>query len=125
MKKLKLFITLFACGLGYASHAQVAITVEESVEIPPNTIYLINSLDKGVILPRLTSVEREQLSSNPLDTPNGLIVFDTTLNCLMYWDLGDQRWKGHCSKGNPMNKSTSKKKNVANTSLASSTRKNP
>lgn len=49
----------------------------------PNAYFQINSTNKGVLLPRMTAVQR--LAIAPTATANGLIVFDTDSSAYMFW----------------------------------------
>ena len=79
--KFSFFLTLasiFATGL---AHAQVGI----GTQTPSNTAVLeLSASDKGVLFPRLTSVQRAAISS-PAD---GLYVFDTNTNSLWVYKSG-------------------------------------
>ncbi|MEL7248079.1 MAG: tail fiber domain-containing protein [Bacteroidota bacterium] len=65
--------------------AQVAIN--SSGETPDSTAMLdISSTDKGLLTPRMTTTQREMISS----PATGLLVFDTTQNSFWYYSEG---WK--------------------------------
>lgn len=49
----------------------------------PNAYFQINSTNKGVLLPRMTALQR--LAIAPTATANGLIVFDTDSSAYMFW----------------------------------------
>ena len=70
--------SIFAAGL---AHAQVGI----GTQTPSNTAVLeLSASDKGVLFPRLTSVQRAAIAS-PAD---GLYVFDTNTNSLWVYKSG-------------------------------------
>ena len=98
MKKILLFtvMQIFCC---ITLSAQVGINTQQSINIQPNTIYQVDASDKGVLFPRMTTAQRNAISTNPSEMPNGLIVYDTNLNCLLYWSSLASAWKGHCEKG--------------------------
>ncbi|MDM1044871.1 hypothetical protein HX004_07325 [Myroides sp. 1354] len=53
--------------------------------------------NKGVLIPRLTTIER-----NYIDNPaNGLLIFNTTTNCLNYYDGQVKRWLSMCGTYDP------------------------
>jgi len=102
MKKFLLFVVV-QCFFSIDTNAQVGINSQQTITIHPNTIYQVDSDNKGVLFPRLTTAQRNTLSSqNPSQMPNGLIVYDTDLKCLLYWssNLSNEAagWKGHCAK---------------------------
>lgn len=92
MKKILIF-AMTICAL--KSHAQVGINTTT-----PNkaTALEISSNDKGILIPRLTEVERNtKLADNDPDTippagvvnPNltaGTLIFNSTANAFQYWD---------------------------------------
>ena len=54
----------------------------------------VYSLKQGMLIPRMTSVQRSAIAS-PL--PNGLLVFDTDSGCVMAYDGIAVIWKNLCS----------------------------
>jgi len=57
----------------------------------------ITSNNKGVLIPRLTTLQR-----NAIDNPaNGLIIFNTTSSCLNYYDGNISRWLSMCGTYDP------------------------
>ncbi|HBS85987.1 MAG: hypothetical protein A2W91_08475 [Bacteroidetes bacterium GWF2_38_335] len=47
----------------------------------------IRATDKGVLIPRLTAVQRNAMSSGLSATQNGLLVFDSDSNKFYYWNV--------------------------------------
>ena len=90
MKKLNLsisilFITLFLPSLwnGSGLSAQnIAITDDDTYTADPSAMLDVKSINKGVLLPRLTTVQRN-LVSNPA---TGLLVFDTNENTYYFYN---------------------------------------
>jgi len=78
MKKILLAVNFIAAVL--CSEAQIGLGVTTP---HPNAYFQINSTNKGVLLPRMTAVQR--LAIAPAATANGLIVFDTDSTAFMYW----------------------------------------
>ncbi|WP_255571159.1 hypothetical protein [Halomarinibacterium sedimenti] len=82
MKKLNLTLTIsfLIILLGQlVVHAQVGINTTTP---DPSSILDITSLNKGMLLPRLTTAQRTAISS----PANGLIVYDTDFNSLFYFN---------------------------------------
>lgn len=50
----------------------------------PNAILDISAVDKGLLIPRLSTLQR--LLINPLPTAQGLLVYDLDLDGFWYWD---------------------------------------
>lgn len=57
----------------------------------------ITSTTKGVLIPRLTKSERDDITS----PANGLMIFNTTTNCLNYYDTGVLKWLSLCGTFDP------------------------
>lgn len=63
----------------------------------PSAILDLTSKDKGLLVPRMTTVERTTLILSPA---NALLVYDTDLNCFFYRKAG--AWKSLCDDGVPV-----------------------
>ncbi|MCB9186067.1 MAG: collagen-like protein [Flavobacteriales bacterium] len=55
-----------------------------------NAILDISSTDKGLLVPRLNTLQR--LAVNPIIGSDGLMVYDTDLDQFCYWDENDAQW---------------------------------
>ena len=55
----------------------------------------LNSTTKGLLLPRLTTVQRQAISS----PSNGLLVYDTDVKCFMYYTTNNSIWNYLCNTG--------------------------
>ena len=55
------------------------------------------SNNKGVLIPRLSTIER----NNIVEPANGLFIFNTTTNCLNYYDGNVERWLSMCGTYDP------------------------
>ena len=51
-----------------------------------NSILELSSTNKGILIPRLTTIQRTAMSSSLSATQKGLLVFDTTLGQFWFWD---------------------------------------
>lgn len=56
-----------------------------------NAILDLSATNKGLLPPRLTTIQRNAIS-NP---PAGLMIYNTDLNCMQYWNTAS--WAGDCS----------------------------
>jgi hypothetical protein len=63
----------------------------------PSAALEITANDKGVLVPRVTTAQRLGIS-NPA---NGLLVFDTTLDCFYYYTISTNSWVSLCSVPGP------------------------
>lgn len=78
MKKFFIVI-IFTCAVIYCK-SQIGLGVTTP---HPNAYFQINSTTKGVLLPRMTALQRIAIA--PTATANGLIVFDTDSIAYMFW----------------------------------------
>ncbi len=78
MKKILVFIIAFTSFKSAVSQIGLGITTPH-----PNAYFQINSTNKGVLLPRMTALQRIAIA--PTATANGLLVFDTDSSAYMYW----------------------------------------
>ncbi|MEM6316302.1 MAG: tail fiber domain-containing protein [Bacteroidota bacterium] len=84
---LKLILTLFLFFAPFALlHAQVGINTDNS-EPAPSAMLDVSSTDKGILIPRMTSTQRTDISS----PATGLLVFDTQTGSFWFYDGND--WK--------------------------------
>lgn len=89
MKKILLALFIAASS---ASFAQVKISVSTPNPTPDASAMLeIESTTKGLLLPRITTAERDAISA----PASGLVIFNTTTGCMEYYK-GTQ-WAGQCS----------------------------
>jgi hypothetical protein len=78
---MKTFILLLFLAIGLAGNSQVAINTDGTS--PDNSAMLdISGTVKGVLLPRMTSLQREAITS----PATGLLVFDTDKSRFYYYD---------------------------------------
>ena len=84
MQKMILTMVFLAIATSY-SYAQIAIN-ENSSDPDPSAMLDITSTNKGILLPRMTTTERENIN-NPAD---GLLVFDNETQT--FWYFENNRW---------------------------------
>jgi hypothetical protein len=88
--RLSLLALLFTLPMLLRSQG-VVITEETGTATPDGTAILdIRSADKGILIPRLTTAERIDITS----PANGLLVFDTSKNSFYYYDTTRGGWVG-------------------------------
>jgi len=56
----------------------------------PNALLDLSSVNKGLLVPRLNTLQRTLI--NPLPSANGLLVYDTDLNTFCFWDGASLAW---------------------------------
>ncbi|MGM5631599.1 hypothetical protein O2K51_11915 [Apibacter raozihei] len=88
MKKLALILTI---ALTHAINAQVGI----GTDIPDTKSILdITSVDKGILIPRMTEVQRDKIK--PEDAQQALMIYNTSEDCFNYWNLIENKWASIC-----------------------------
>ncbi|MEI6487778.1 MAG: hypothetical protein WCP52_02380 [Bacteroidota bacterium] len=85
-------LTAFAILLVSFAFAQNNVGI--GTNTPASSALLeLQANDKGFLAPRLTTMQRLSIAS-PV---NGLLVFDTDLNCFYYYATGSSSWVSLCS----------------------------
>lgn len=99
MKRKKNLILLFCCLFVAINTIQSQIGI--NTENPNNNTALdIVANDRGIMIPRLTEKERDNLVINltgqDLLSINSLLIFNTTENCYNFYDVEGGEWKSLC-----------------------------
>lgn len=76
----KIFIAFIFIATFFYCKAQIGLGVTTP---HPNAYFQINSTNRGVLLPRMSALQRIAIA--PAATANGLIVFDTDSIAYMFW----------------------------------------
>jgi len=87
----KLMVGLLMIFSSTALFAQVKVGENPTV-IHSSAVFELESINKGFLLPRLTTVERNQITS----PSQGLIIFNTNTKCIEYFD--NNEWVESCGK---------------------------
>ncbi|WP_146212713.1 hypothetical protein [Dysgonomonas alginatilytica] len=94
-KTIKLYLLFIFSMLSFISgYAQVGINTENPDE---KAILEIVSSDKGVLVPRMTEVERDLIKPSAINQQS-LLIFNTDEDCFNYWHKIDKEWKSVCGK---------------------------
>jgi phage baseplate assembly protein gpV len=86
--KTRLLFLLFFMAILSISEAQVSIN-NEGTDPNESAMLDISSTDKGLLIPRMSSVQRQQIE-NPA---NGLMVFDETTNTFWFYSEINNNWE--------------------------------
>lgn len=76
--------------VGQVAHAQTNNVGIGTSTPQANAILDVSAADKGVLVPRLNTLQR--LLMAPLSTADGLLVYDTDLKQFCYWNLAINGW---------------------------------
>ena len=90
---MKTFIlNLFSLLFFFSYHLLIAQIKmgDRPLEIHPQAIFEIESTDQGVLLPRMSTGERDLAFKT--DIPNGLLIFNLTLNHFEFYDSLQNTW---------------------------------
>ncbi|MDR3326888.1 MAG: hypothetical protein LBT04_01945, partial [Prevotellaceae bacterium] len=125
--KVLFFTLLFAAVLlPTGIKAQVTIGYDKAPE-PFSVLELISGGDKGLRLPQLSTTAiddlgeqiKTSLDANYKNLARGLIVYDSTLNCVKYWKGTDEVWVGiGCPSAPPLAPILADAQKVCGTTIA-------
>lgn len=87
MKALKIVFIVFAIIASYSLNAQVAVTTDGS-SADGSAMLEVKSTDKGLLLPRMTTAERNAIIS----PANSLLIFNTTTKCFEAYNATSSTW---------------------------------
>ena len=89
MKNIYLPVALLVAGVVYA---QIGIGNNSP---DPSSILDLSATNKGLLLPRLTTLQRNA-SDGILSPVGGIVIYDSTVNCLLI-SLDNGKWKNACT----------------------------
>jgi len=98
MKKLKLLIVLFTMLFIIPSFSQGVAINSGGASPNSNAMLDISSTTKGLLIPRLTTVQRTGISFTVSE--DGLTVYDTDTKCYWLWDGAGATWSRFSMGGN-------------------------
>ncbi|MGL5277014.1 hypothetical protein [Myroides sp.] len=120
MKKKYNVINIWSCVLifflGLISQLDSTIFAQSRVVVPQGTqlsdgstpsslkplsfsLMDLSSVERGFLMPRLTSEERSLLPIDELSA--GTIIYNTTLNCIEFYNVTRQKWMNMCGDVGP------------------------
>ncbi len=96
VSNLPKFLLIVSCVAGFQLKAQQNVSISDVPNVPNATSVLdVFSTTKGLLVPRMTTIQR-----NAIITPaNSLLVFDTDVNCFMYYTVSNTTWNSLCNSG--------------------------
>ena len=108
MKTTSYFFAAILALFVYCGSLQAQVTIGSSLPPQDFSILELVSTDRGLRLPRLTTVQRNDIDASGNDLANGLVIYNITTNCTEYWN--GTKWVSLCTGtaditfdgGNPM-----------------------
>lgn len=93
MNILKKLSSLFLLFIAIGMYGQTGINI---TEVNPRAELHIEApnYDKGFLIPRLTLAQRDAIPVS--NAEDGLTIFNTTDNCVNYWNVLENKWKSLC-----------------------------
>lgn len=94
------------CLLSNALFAQVGINIESPYELTElhimnrttGTGSSIDTIPKGILIPRMSEKKRNQMNIDNPNLADGLFIYNTTEDCYNYYSKMDKEWKSLCGK---------------------------
>jgi len=99
-----LFLFVMMAGLTFAQTDEGVSIGKGNSPAHSKAILELVSHSKGILIPRLTTAERQQVFSGADQTAKGLLVFDSTEDRFYYWDGG--KWNPVGTAGTDAMKTT-------------------
>ncbi|TVR81825.1 MAG: hypothetical protein EA412_02375 [Chitinophagaceae bacterium] len=86
-------VTFLVFTVFFSTQAQsVKVSEDNTVSaVHPSAIFEVESTSKGVLLPRLTTTQRDNIVT---PVPEGLLIFNTDTNCVEIFNGND--WDAFC-----------------------------
>jgi hypothetical protein len=88
----RLLLGFFLFNFAYQAIGQVGISMDDATP-DPSAILDIKDTERGLLVPRLTLVQRRNLATNTeRSAAHSLVVFDYESNMFYFWNLGTRTW---------------------------------
>jgi len=95
MRQKQNFIAAIAFIFGLnAAYAQNNVGIGTTTP-NPNAILEMQSTSQGVLVPRMTTVQRNAIAA----PTEGLLVYDTDVNCFFFYETSSASWQNLCNAG--------------------------
>ncbi|MDA9986457.1 hypothetical protein N9E11_00350, partial [Crocinitomicaceae bacterium] len=90
---LRVSVCLFLSQISFSGLSQQNVSISDIPSNPdPSSVLDVFSTSKGLLIPRMTSVQREAIA-NP---SNSLLVFDTDSSCFLFYKSNVTQWISLC-----------------------------
>ncbi|MFM7667834.1 MAG: hypothetical protein ACKO7D_06560, partial [Bacteroidota bacterium] len=86
--------SLFLFSLSFSIFSQQNVSISDVPATPnPTSVLDVSSTTKGMLMPRMTTTQRNAI----IGPANGLLVYDTDVNCVMYYSTTLASWNSLCA----------------------------
>jgi len=93
-------LTLLGIFFALSAYGQQNVSISDVPNTPnASSVLDVYSTSKGMLVPRLTTAQRLAIAA----PANGLLVFDTDVNCFMFYTSVPVSWNSLCAAGVPLN----------------------
>ena len=90
----KNLLSLLLLGAASSLYAQQNVSISDVPATPnPTSVLDVSSTTKGMLMPRMTTAQRNAI----VGPANGLLVYDTDINCVMYYSTTLTSWNSLCA----------------------------
>ena len=87
-------IIIFFTFHNFLIFCQQNVSISDVPATPnPSSVLDVSSTSKGMLIPRMTSIQRNAIVS----PANGLIVYDIDLNCIYFYSQSNATWNSLCN----------------------------
>jgi hypothetical protein len=95
--KNSIIFFFFFIFIGINTYSQQNVSISDVPATPnPTSVLDVSSTNKGMLIPRMTTAQRNAI----VGPANGLLVFDTDVNCVMFYSTTVVSWNSLCSGTN-------------------------
>ena len=90
----KNLLSLLLLGAASSLYAQQNVSISDVPATPnPTSVLDVSSTTKGMLMPRMTTAQRNAI----VGPANGLLIYDTDVNCVMYYSTTLTSWNSLCA----------------------------
>ena len=94
------YLVIINCLLSYVLFSQQNVSISDVPSTPNQTSVLdVSSSTKGMLIPRMSTIQRNSI----VGPANGLLIYDTDVDCVMFYSSNLGTWNSLCSSSNITN----------------------
>lgn len=89
---------LITCGNYFSQTTNGSVGINTATPNQNSVLDVVsNNNNKGVLIPRLTTAQRDAITVNTT-VDDGLTIYNTEEDCFNYWSVTEVRWKSICGR---------------------------